>query len=55
MEIGNVKFNHSMREANVTTHELAKHCYDNRIICNRVDGPPLCILQSLVNDVSVLR
>lgn len=43
-----------MREANCTTHELARHCYENHISCNWVEDPPSFILESLVNDVSIL-
>jgi ribonuclease HI len=52
--IGDVSFSHCPREANRVAHELARFCFLNCSSCNWVDEPPRFLLDSLINDVTVL-
>jgi hypothetical protein len=52
--IGDVSFSHCPREANGVAHELARFCYSNCLSCNWIDEPPRFLLDSLLNDVTVL-
>jgi ribonuclease HI len=52
--IGNVSFAQCPREANMVAHNLARECFSAMSNCNWVDDPPSFILESLVNDVTIL-
>ena len=50
--IGSVKFQHCRREANKTTHELARVCFLNKDSYNWDDEPPNFWLNNLRYDVT---
>jgi hypothetical protein len=52
--IGDVFISHCPREANRVAHELDRFCFSNCSSCNWVDEPPRFLLESLLNDVTVL-
>jgi ribonuclease HI len=51
--IGEVSFKLCPREANQVAHELARYSYSNKISCNWDDDPPSCLLDRLLNDVTI--
>lgn len=51
--IGKVKFKHCYRSANFVAHELASYSFCNKYSSSWVDDPPDCIVDKLLNDVSV--
>jgi ribonuclease HI len=52
--IGSVSFSHCPREANEVADELASFSFLNKLSCNWVDEPPSFILNSIVNDATIL-
>jgi hypothetical protein len=49
-----VTFKYCPREANKVAHELAKFSFLNNQSCNWVDEPPSFLLNSIINDVTIL-
>jgi hypothetical protein len=52
--IGKVEFSHRGREINMVAHGLARVCFNSRISCNWVEESPSFLLQSLLNDVTII-
>jgi ribonuclease HI len=52
--IGNVEFTHCGRDINSVAHEIARECSVSQISCNWVDEPPSFLLQTLLDDVTIL-
>jgi hypothetical protein len=50
----NVKFKHCPREANKVADELTSFCFQSSNSCNWVDDPPSFILQTLLDDATVM-
>ena len=52
--IGIVTYRHCLREANKAAHEIARVCFHNKDSCNWVDEPPSFLLDSLLDDVTIV-
>jgi ribonuclease HI len=52
--IGSVSFTHCLREANSVSHCLAREGFTIKESCNWDDEPPGFILDTLLNDVTIL-
>ena len=52
--IGKVEFKHCPREANQVAHVIARNSFDLRLSCNWVDDAPSFILQTLLDDVTIV-
>ena len=52
--IGKVEFMHCRRDANKGVHEIARNCLSSSINYNWVAKPPSLILQTLMNDVTIV-
>ena len=52
--IGSVTYRHCIREANKAVHEVARVCFHNKDSCNWVDEPPSFLLNSLLDDVTIV-
>jgi hypothetical protein len=50
-----VALKHYSREANEVAHELARNSFSDQTFFNWVDGSLSFILQTLLNDVTILR
>ncbi|XBJ07632.1 hypothetical protein VPH35_013115 [Triticum aestivum] len=51
--IGKVKFKHCNRSANQAKHVLAKFSYCNKFSSSWLDDPPGCLVNKLIDDVSL--
>jgi ribonuclease HI len=49
-----VKFKHCPREANSVADEIARFCFESGNSCNWVNEPPRFILQTLIDDVTII-
>jgi hypothetical protein len=49
-----VKFKHCSREANKVADEIARLCFQSGNSCNWIDEPPSFILQTLIDDVTII-
>jgi ribonuclease HI len=52
--IGNVTYQFCPREANKVADDIARFCFQNKITCTWDDDPPSFLLNSIVNDVTIL-
>jgi hypothetical protein len=52
--IGQVSFNHCVREANMPAHVIARECFVSKSSCTWDDDPPRFLVSSLTNDVTIL-
>jgi hypothetical protein len=52
--IRKVEFTHCSGDVNVVAHEIARSCLISKISCNWIDELPSFILQSFVNDVTII-
>jgi ribonuclease HI len=52
--IGQVSFNHCVREANMPAHVIARECFVSESCCTWDDDPPRFLVSSLTNDVTIL-
>jgi ribonuclease HI len=49
-----VKFKYCSREANKVADEIARFCFQSGNSCNWVDEPPSFILQTIIDDVTII-
>ena len=52
--IGKVEFKHCKRDCNKAAHEIARNDFLSKLSCNWVDEPPSFILQTLIDDVTII-
>jgi hypothetical protein len=52
--IGKVEFKHYPREANRVAHVIARNSVDSKSSCSWVDEPRSFVLQTLVDDVTII-
>ena len=53
VSIGKVNYMHCFRSANQVVHVLANFSFCNKTSRSLFDEPPICVVNSLVDDVSV--
>ena len=51
---GTISIEHCNRNSNQVAHELARLAFRTKNSCTWVDEPPGCVLNHLVNDVTIL-
>jgi hypothetical protein len=49
-----VEFQHCSREANIAVHVIATHSFNLKLSCNWIDEPPSFLLQTLMDDVTII-